>query len=138
MEENKVLIKSFVEEVFNQHDLTAIDKYHSPKLTNGTGKTVDSFKKYLTALFSGFPDLHVKIEHILAENDLVLVFLNFVGTHKGEFNGRQPTNKPVTIRSADLYRIENGKIVEHWDVVDQLDLLKQTGAISSKDTSTKE
>ena len=64
------------------------------------------------------------------------MFLNFVSTHKGEFNGRPPTNKPVTIRSADLYRIENDKIVEHWDVVDQLDLLKQTGAI--KDTSTKE
>ncbi|MGA9217322.1 MAG: ester cyclase [Nitrososphaeraceae archaeon] len=84
------------------------------------------------------PDLHVNIEHILAENNFVLVFLNFVGTHKGEFNGRPPTNKPVTIRSADLYRIENDKIVEHWDVVDQLDLLKQTGAISSKDTSMKE
>ena len=91
----------------------------------------------LTSLFSGFPDLHVKIEHILAENNLVLLFLNFVGTHKGEFNGRSPTNKRVTNRSADLYRIENDKIVEHWDVVDQLDLLKQIGAINSTDTSTK-
>lgn len=41
-----------------------------------------------------------------------------------------PTNKSVKIRSADLYRIDNGKIVEHWDVVDQLDLLKQTNMIS--------
>jgi predicted ester cyclase len=41
-----------------------------------------------------------------------------------------PTNKPVKIRSADLYKIENGKIVQHWDVVDQLDLLKQTNAIT--------
>ena len=137
MEENKVLIKSFIDDVFNQHDLTAIDKYLSPNLTDGTGKTTESFKKYLTSLFSGFPDLHVKIEHNLAENNLVLVFLNFVGTHKGEFNGRSPTNKRVTNRSADLYRIENDKIVEHWDVVDQLDLLKQIGAINSTDTSTK-
>jgi predicted ester cyclase len=137
MEENKVLIKSFIVDVFNQHDLTAIDKYLLPNLTDGTGKTTESFKKYLTSLFSSFPDLHVKIEHILAENNLVLVFLNFVGTHKGEFNGRSPTNKRVTNRSADLYRIENDKIVEHWDVVDQLDLLKQIGAINSTDTSTK-
>jgi predicted ester cyclase len=137
MEENKVLIKSFIVDVFNQHDLTAIDKYLLPNLTDGTGKTIESFKKYLTSLFSSFPDLHVKIEHILAENNLVLVFLNFVGTHKGEFNGRSPTNKRVTNRSADLYRIENDKIVEHWDVVDQLDLLKQIGAINSTDTSTK-
>ena len=67
MEENKVLIKSFIDEVFNQHDLTAIDKYHAPHLSNDSGKTVESFKKYLTALFLGFPDLHVNIEHILAE-----------------------------------------------------------------------
>jgi predicted ester cyclase len=91
MEENKVMIKSFIDEVFNQHDLTAIERYHSPYLTNDSGKTVELFKKYLTALFSGFPDLHVNIEHILAENDFVLVFLIFVGTHKGEFNRRPPT-----------------------------------------------
>jgi len=56
------------------------------------------------------------------------VFLNGIGTHKGEFQGRPPTNKQVNIRSADLYRIENEKIVGHWDVVDQLNLLQQMGA----------
>ncbi|MDW0245775.1 MAG: ester cyclase, partial [Nitrososphaeraceae archaeon] len=79
-----------------------------------------------------FPDIHANIEHIIAENDLVVVFLNFTGTHKGEFHGLQPTNKPVNIRSADLYRIENEIIVEHLDVVDQLNLLQQIGAITFK------
>ena len=125
-EKNKELIKSFIDEVFNNHDVVAIDNYLAANLTDGAGKTPESFKKSLTALFSGFPDLHVKIEQILAENDFVLVFLNFSGTHKGQFEGMQPTNKPVKMRSADLYRIENGKIVEHLDVVDSLDLLKQT------------
>jgi predicted ester cyclase len=129
-EKNKDLIKSFVEEVFNKQNLAAIDKYHAANLTNGSGKTSESFKKSLTTLFSGFPDLHVNIEHLLAENNLVLVFLNFTGTHKGQFEGMSPTNNPVKIRSANLYRIERGKIVEHWDVVDQLDLLKQTNMIS--------
>ena len=119
------MIKSFIDEVFNKHNLEVIDKYHAEK-------TAESFKKFLTTL-SGFPDIHVNIEHILAENDFVLVFLNFTGTHRGEFEGMTPTNKVVKIRSADLYRIENGKIVEHWDVVDRLDLLKQTGAITFKD-----
>jgi predicted ester cyclase len=68
----------------------------------------------------------------VAENDLVVVFLNFTGTHKGEFQGMPPTNKKINIRSADLYRIENEKIAEHWDVVDQLNLLQQTGAILSQ------
>jgi predicted ester cyclase len=63
---------------------------------------------------------------MLAEND----FLNFTSMHKGQFEGMPTTNRSVKIRSADLYRIENGKIVEHWDVVDRLDLFKQTGAIT--------
>jgi predicted ester cyclase len=129
---NKELIISFIDEVFNKHNLEVIDRYHAAKLTNVPGKTAESFK-FLTTLFSGFPDIHVNIEHILAENDFVLVFLNFTGTHRGEFEGMTPTNKLVKIRSADLYRIENGKIVEHWDVLDRLDLLKQTGAITFKD-----
>ena len=130
MRENKELIKSFIEEVFNKHDLTAIDKYLVANLTDGSGKTPESFKKSLTALFSGFPDLHVNIEHILAENNFVLVFLNFTGTHRAQYERMPATNKLVNIKSADLYRIENDKIVEHWDVVDWLDLLKQIGAIT--------
>ena len=79
--------------------------------------------------------MHTTIEHIIAENNLVVVFLNGSGTHKGEFRGVQPTNNKVNIRSADLYRIENEIITGHWDVVDQLNLLKQTGALLSEDVN---
>ena len=72
----------------------------------------------LVVVFTAFPDWHTNIEHIVAEDNLVVVFLNQTGTHKVEFQGKPPTNKPVSIRSADLYRIENGKIVQHLDVVD--------------------
>jgi predicted SnoaL-like aldol condensation-catalyzing enzyme len=41
-----------------------------------------------------------------------------------------PTNKKINIRSADLYKIEDEIIVGHWDVVDQLNLLQQTGVIT--------
>jgi predicted ester cyclase len=61
--------------------------------------------------------VQTKIEHIVVENDFV-VFLNDSGIHAGEFRGKSPTNKRVDIRSADLYKIENEKIVEHWDGVD--------------------
>ena len=76
--------------------------------------------------------MHTNIEHIVAENNLVVVFLNGSGTQKGEFQGMPPTNKKINIRSADLYRIENEKIVGHWDVVGQLNLLQQTGATLSQ------
>jgi predicted ester cyclase len=120
---NKALVKSFVEEVFNKLDLSSIEKYLTEQGSEG-------FKQFLSEFFTAFPDIHANIEHVVAENDLVVVFLNFTGTHKGEYQERPSTNKQVTTRSADLYRIENEKIVEHWDVVDQLNLLQQTGAIT--------
>jgi predicted ester cyclase len=125
----KALVKSFVEEVFNNHDITATEKYFA-KENPPIGS--EGFKQSLSAQFKAFPDIQAKIEHIVAENDLVVVFLNFTGTHRGEFQGMPPTNKKINIRSADLYRIENEKIVEHWDIVDQLNLLQQTGATLSQ------
>ncbi|MGI8834918.1 MAG: ester cyclase, partial [Nitrososphaeraceae archaeon] len=122
---NKALVKSFVEEVFNKHDLSSIEKYLA-------GQGSEGFKQFLSEFFIAFPDIHANVEHIVAENDLVVVFLNFTATHKGEFQGMPPTNKKVNTRSADLYRIENEKIVEHWDVVDQLNLLEQTGKTLSQ------
>jgi len=117
--------------VFNKHNSTAADKY--------LGQGAEGFKKMVNSYFSAFPDLQVNIEHILAEDNFVLVFLNWTGTQKGEFQGMPPTNKPVKIRSADLYKIENGIIVKHWDVVDSLDLLQQIGAITfNNDKSMKQ
>jgi predicted ester cyclase len=131
-ERNKALIESFVEEIFNKHNLAAIDKYFGKDSIQNNlllGKKGEGFKQFLTMFFTAFPNMHTNIEHIVAENNLVVAFLNGSGTQQGEFQGMPPTNKPVKIRSADLYRIEKGTIVEHWDVVDQLDLLKQTGTL---------
>ena len=76
--------------------------------------------------------MHTTIEHMVAENNLVMVFLNRSGTHKGKFRRVEPTNKKIRIRSADLYRIENDIINGHWDVVDQLNFLKQIGVLQSE------
>lgn len=94
------------------------------------GLESEGFKQSLNELFTAFPDIQANIEHIVAQNGDVVVFLNFIGTHKGEFQGIPPTNKTINIRSADLYKVEDEIIVGHWDVVDQLNLLQQIGAIT--------
>jgi predicted ester cyclase len=134
-ERNKTLIRSFIDEIFNEHNLLSVEKYFGKGSVEGSpqaGKGGEGFKQFLTDFLIAFPDWRAKIEHIVAENDLVVVFLNGAGTHKGEFQGTPPTNKPVNIRSADLYKIENGLITGHWDIVDQLNLLKQLGPYSLK------
>jgi predicted ester cyclase len=121
---NKVLVESFIEEIFNKHNLSAIEKY----LNAAAGKGHEGLKQFLGTFFKAFPDWHANLEQIVAEGNLVVIFLNGTGTHQEEFQGMPPTYRAVNIRSADLYRIENGLIVEHRDVVDQLNLLQQTGA----------
>ena len=134
-ERNKGLIRSFIQEIFNKHDLSTIEKYFRNETVEGSlqaGKGGEGFKLMLTEFFKAFPDWRANIEHIVAENNLVMIFLNGNGTHKGDFRGIPPTNRPVNIRSADLYKIENGLISGHWDVVDQLNLLKQTRTLLSE------
>ena len=91
------------------------------------GQGRQGFKQFFTPFFLAFPDIRVTIEHIL-----ILVFLNWTGTHKGEFQGMPATNKQINMRTADLFRIDttNGTIIEHWAVVDSLNLLRQTGVIT--------
>lgn len=132
-ENNKTLVTSFIEEVFNEHNMSAVDKYyaqdfiqHHPQVGNGS----EGFKQYFGPFFEAFRDSHTAIEHMIAEDNLVMAFLNTTATQTGEYLGAPPTNKTIVLRSADLFRIQDGIIVEHWDVVDSLNLLNQTGAIS--------
>ena len=136
VERNKTIIGSYIDEIFNKHKLSSIERYFGGNFIEGSFQAGKSggvgSKQFLNEFFKAFPDWHMTIEHIVAENDLVVVFLNGSGTHKGEFNGIPPTNKPVSVRSAELYKIENERINGHWYVFDQLNLLKQTGALFSE------
>ena len=134
-ERNKTIIRLFIEEIFNEHNLSSIEKYFGNETVEGSpqaGKSGEGFKLMLTEFFKAFPDWRANIEHIVAENNLVMIFLIGSGTHKGEFRGTPATNKSVNIKSADLYKIEVGIITGHWDVVDQLNLLKQTRTLLSE------
>src|SRR5215467_3899572 len=93
LQENKEIIKSLIDEVFNKHDLTAIDRYHVADSSSDSEGILKSFKQSLAALFSGFPDLNATIEHIIAESNFVVIFLSIIGTHTSMYKGIPPTNK---------------------------------------------
>jgi predicted ester cyclase len=137
-EKNKDIIRSYIDEIFNKHNLSSIERYFGGNSVEGSpqaGKGSVGSKQFINEFFQAFPDWRATIEHIVAENDLVVVFLNGSGTHKGEFNGIPPTNKPVNIRSVELYKVVNERITGHWYVMDQLNLLKQTGALLSENAN---
>jgi len=123
-----------ITEIFFKRNPTAVEKYvvedylqHQPGLPNGR----QPFKEYLRTLFIAFPDYHGEIENIVADGDLVSFHFKWSGTHKGEFLGLKPTGKKITRRTADVLRIKSGRIVEHWGIVDQVDMMKELGLLKS-------
>ena len=98
---NRAIIISYIEEVFNKHDLSSIERYFGGNFVEGSpqaGKGGVGSKQFINEFFKAFPDWHATIEHIVTENDLVVVFLSGSGTHEGEFDGIPPTNKLVNMR----------------------------------------
>ncbi len=81
-------------------------------------KLIDTFKETFSEARAGFPDLSVTVEDVMAEGDRVTARVVMRGTHQGEFQGLAPTGKRVEVRAIDMFRISNGKIVEHWGHAD--------------------
>ena|SRR5438045_6801964 len=120
---NKHLIREYVEIAFNNRQPDAAANFfaanyveHNPRLPSGiAGK-----KQFIASLMAGFSDYHGEIQEILAEGDKIVTRTRWTGTQDGPFLGRPATGNKLDFTTADFYRIENGRIVEHWDVVDTL------------------
>ena len=81
-------------------------------------KLIDTFKETFSEAREGFPDLSITVEDVMAEGDRVAARVVMRGTHRGEFQGIAPTGKRVEVRAIGMFRIANGKIVEHWGHAD--------------------
>ena len=81
-------------------------------------KLIDTFKEVFTEVREGFPDLSITVEDVMAEGDRVAARVVMRATHRGEFQGIAPTGKWVEVKAIDMFRISNGKIVEHWGHTD--------------------
>jgi predicted SnoaL-like aldol condensation-catalyzing enzyme len=106
LETNKKLVADFYQELFGDKNMDAIDKYigdvyiqHNPGVTDGK----EALKNAVRVWFKGAPKEKIDIEHLAADG-------NFVYIHTKSKRGN------AIYSVIDIFRIENGKIVEHWDV----------------------
>lgn len=86
--------------------------------------TVAFFKARLSAM----PDLKVAIEVVVADKDHVAASFVYSGTHKGVYFGIAPTGRALRFTSCDIFRVADGRIVEHWGMGDIAGVLAQLRA----------
>jgi len=134
--QNKAIIHRWFEEVWNQGREEVIAELRdSDAVGFGLGETsapvrgAIDFKVFYHNLRSSLPDLHVTVEHMIAENDTVAARIQVEGTHMGPGLGVSPTGQTVRFSGMQIARLAQGRITESWTNLDQLGLLRQVGAI---------
>jgi len=141
LEENKAIVRKYVEIVFSRQNWDRLDDLVAPDYVDPDYPQLggrEGLKQMMNMAFKALPDWHETIEDIVAEGDKVWVLLACSGTHKGEFMGIAPTGKKVTIRAVDLYRIANGKIVWCRRIpTPDLAFFKQLGVVEYTETGKK-
>ena len=133
-ERNKAVIRRFVEEVQNDQNWAAYDELNDPAFVNlsappGAPTDREGGKYFLQAFAKAYPDAVVTIDDMFAEGDAVITKKTFTGTNQAEFMGVPATGRRVSFQYVDIMRVRDGRIIEHWNVVDQLSWMVQLGLI---------
>lgn len=132
----KRVTRIVVDEAINEGDLSALEKAYSPDVIwHGPGgreiQGVAGMKEMIAGYRGAFPDLHMTVEREITEGDTLALAWRCVGTHEGPLGDIQPTGKRVDIRGQIISRFEGGRIVEELELFDELQMLRQIGAVAS-------
>ena len=133
-QDNKALVRRFVDEVQSGGNIDLIDEICSPKFVNysappGLPTDCEGIKIATVMFRRAFPDSYFTVEDMMAEGDKVATRKTFHGSHEGEFMGIPPSGRSVTMSLIDIVRITEGRVVEHWSVGDTLGMMQQLGVI---------
>jgi steroid delta-isomerase-like uncharacterized protein len=133
LKKNKQLVETFCAAAFNSHDLSGLaqlmrDDYiqHNPNVAQGR----KGFTEFFEQTFKSIPDFRYTIKQIIAEGDLVWMYCRVTGTQTGgDWLGVPPGGNSMDFDVVDMFRIQDGKIAEHWDVADTRTLFSQLSRI---------
>lgn len=115
-------------ETFNKYCHEDLIEHNTPPIQN-LKEGRDGVRQTFEMLRTGFPDLRFEVIDVVCENNKVVVYSRMLGTHSGNFMGFPATGKPIDQTNIDIFKLEDGRVVEHWGVNDSLGLLQQIGVI---------
>ena len=124
VEENKAFIRSYLAAISGQDKTPSV-------LDPFIAESDEELKQHLITMDASFPRYELIPEDMLAEGDKVMVRLTGRLTAKDDFMGLPATGKHANVPAMVVYRIENGKIAQHWLLVDSMSMMQQLGAPSA-------
>jgi steroid delta-isomerase-like uncharacterized protein len=133
--QNKEVARSFFEDVLDKGKLEDYAKSHAPGFVAHAEGRLASLEEDMTAAREqrkAIPDMRVKVNHIVAEGDLVSVRWTASGTNTAPGMGMPATGKSVSITGMTLFRFERGLIQEEWSVFNEYSIMKQLGLVPAK------
>jgi steroid delta-isomerase-like uncharacterized protein len=134
IEQNKEIVREFIDRVFTNGDLTAVDEMLTEDFVNhdphfGAPEGREAFRYMGTVVREACPDWHSDLHLLVGEGEIVVERFTASGTQRGELAGIAPTGKEVFMPGINIFRIAGGRIAERWGRVDELGLLRQLGAV---------
>jgi predicted ester cyclase len=92
--------------------------------------SLNAFYRFFEAIGQAFPDYALNIDNLVVAADRVLVRYTISGTQKGNFLGMAPTHKKLMVTGIDIFRLNKGKIIQHWDATHQINGINQVNPIT--------
>ncbi len=132
MDENKKLIDTFYNRLWNRWDMGCVPEILSEDISFRGSLGVEKrghreFIAYVDFIRAAFPDFHNTVEEVIAEGDTVVARLTYRGTHEGALFGVPASGNRIAYAGVAIFRIRDGKIADVWVLGDRLALMEQIG-----------
>ena len=118
--------------LFNRGDVDAVEQFVHPQFLNHEAarhrpRGPEGMRHTIEWLHAAFADLHLAVDDVIAEHDKVAARVTMTGHHTGRLMGMPATGRSFSVQHIHIFRLADGKLVEHWANRNDLGLISQLG-----------
>ena len=129
-QQNLSSVKRIYAEFINEGNEAVFDELVDPNLIEneeapGFEPNFEGVKQFFSMFRSAFPDLHFQVDEMIAADDKIVTRVTITGTNEGSFMNMPPTGNKISYKAIDIFRLANGKVVEHWGIGDNAKMMQQ-------------
>lgn len=134
-ETNKAIVQRYYDQIWNNGRLDLVEEFIAEDFSEDNGPSIpglngrDALKAVIGGIRASLPDLQIALHDVVAEGNKVVTRTTFTATHQGELMGIPATGKQLEVSGAAIFRLENARIAELWNFLDNLSMMQQLGVV---------